>query len=44
MKEVIIAALIVAVPVALRQFIKSYKAKKSIADAVVEGLEANDKK
>jgi hypothetical protein len=48
MKEVVIAALIVAVPVAARQFIKSYKARKSIADAVVDaieaGLEATDKK
>ena len=48
MKEVIIAAAIVAVPVALRQFIKSYKARKSIADSVVDaieaGLEATDKK
>ena len=48
MKEVIIAAAIVAVPVALRQFIKSYKARKSVADSVIDaieaGLDATDKK
>ena len=48
MKEIVIAALIVEVPVAVRQFIKSYKARKSIADAIVDaveaGLEATDKK
>ena len=36
MKEVIIAAAIVAVPVALRQFIKSYKARKSVAQSVLD--------
>jgi hypothetical protein len=48
MKEILIAGAIVVVPVALRQFVKSYKARKSIADAVVDaveaGLEATEKK